>query len=122
MINQDNIQSFIKWANIFGILCIVFGVLAALAGILAFLVGAIPGVLLIISGVKLLNAKKAAEGLIGIEDQAVFTEKLNLLIAESTASFKFQAIYYIVSLIVGVIGIIVSIAASAYILNNLPMY
>lgn len=122
MINQDNIQSFIKWANIFGILCIVFGVLAALAGILAFLVGAIPGVLLIISGVKLLNAKKAAEGLIGIEDQAVFTEKLNLLIAESTASFKFQAIYYIVSLIAGVIGIIVSIVASAYIFNNLPMY
>jgi uncharacterized membrane protein YkgB len=122
MINQDNIQSFIKWANILGILSIVFGALAALAGILAFLVGAIPGVLLIIAGVKLLNTKKAAEGLVGIEDPAIFTEKLDLLITESTAAFKFQAIYYIASLILGIIGIIVYIAVIAYFISNMPMY
>lgn len=122
MINQDNIRSFIKWANIFGIFSIVFGALAALGGIVAFLVGAIPGVLLIISGVKLLNAKKAAEELLAIEDPGVFNEKLNQLFSESTASFKFQAFYYIASLVLGIIAIIVYIVAFAYIINNLPMY
>ena len=122
MINQENIQSFIKWANILGILSIVFGALAALAGVLAFLVGAIPGVLMIIAGVKLLNAKKSAVELAGIEDQAIYSEKLNQLIAESTKFFKFQGIYYIVSIIMAIIGIIVSLATFATIFSSIPLY
>jgi hypothetical protein len=122
MINQENIQGFIKWSNIVGILSIVFGALAALGGIVAFLVGAIPGVLMIIAGIKLLNAKKAAQELVGIEDQALFSERLNQLITESTAFFKFQGIYYIASIIMTIIGIIAYIAFFAIMFSNTSMY
>lgn len=122
MINQDNLQSYIKWANIVGIFTIIMGVLAALGGLFAFIVGAAPGVLMIIAGVKLLNAKKAASELVGIEDPQVFNDRLNSLFIESTGFLKFQGIYYIVSLILGVIGIIVSIVFSAVLINNIPMY
>ncbi|MDF2521956.1 MAG: hypothetical protein K0R84_2584 [Clostridia bacterium] len=122
MINQDNLQSYIKWANIVGIFTIIMGVLAALGGLFAFIVGAAPGVLMIIAGVKLLNAKKAASELLGIEDPQVFNDRLNSLFIESTGFLKFQGIYYIVSLILGIIGIIVSIVFSAVLINNIPMY
>ncbi|MDF2590789.1 MAG: hypothetical protein K0S75_255 [Clostridia bacterium] len=122
MINQENIQGFIKWANIVAILTIIFGALAALGGVVAFIIGAAPGVLMIISGVKLLNAKKAAQELVGIEDPVLFSEKLNQLISDSTAFFKFQGIYYIASLVLGIIGIIIySVVAIAFI-SNMPMY
>jgi hypothetical protein len=122
MINQENIQSFIKWSNIVGILSIVFGALAALGGIVAFLIGAIPGVLMIIAGIKLLNAKKAAQELVGIEDQVVFSEKLNQLITESTAFLKFQGIYYIAGVIMAIISIIAYIAFFAVMFSNTSMY
>lgn len=122
MINQDNLQSYIKWANIVGIFTIIMGVLAALGGLFAFIVGAAPGVLMIIAGVKLLNAKKAASELTGIEDPQEFNDRLNSLFIESTGFLKFQGIYYIVSLVLGVIGIIVSIVFSAVLINNIPMY
>lgn len=122
MINQENIQGFIKWTNIVGILSIVLGALAALGGVFAFLVGAIPGVLMIIAGVKLLNAKKAAQELAEIEDPVLFTEKLNQLIFESTAFFKLQGIYFIASIILAVIGIIVYIVAIVAFVKYMPMY
>ena len=117
MINQENIKSFIKWTNIVAILSIIFGALAAIS-----LVGAIPGVLMIIAGVKLLNAKKAAQELVGIEDQAIFSERLNQLITESTAFFKFQGIYYIVSIVMTILGIIVYIALIAIAFNTTTMF
>lgn len=122
MINQENLQSYIKWTNIVGIFSIVFGALAALGGVLAFIVGAAPGVLMIIAGVKLLNAKKAAAELVGIEDPVIFNERLNNLISESTGFFKFQGIYFIVSLILGVIGIIAYVAVIAAFIRNVPLY
>jgi hypothetical protein len=122
MINQDNIQSFIKWSNIVGILSIVFGALAALAGIAAFLIGAIPGVLMILAGLKLLNAKRAAEGLVGIEDPTLLVEKFDQLISESTAFFKFQGIYYIVSIVLSIIGIIAWFAVIAAIFSSRQMF
>lgn len=122
MINQENIQRFIKWTNIVAILSVIFGSLAAIGGVVAFIIGAAPGVLMIIAGVKLLSAKKAAQELIGIEDPILFSEKLNQLIAESTAFFKFQGIYFIASIILGILGIIVySFVAIAFV-NNFPMY
>jgi hypothetical protein len=122
MINQENLQSFIKWSNIAGIFSIVFGALAALGGVIAFVVGAIPGVLMIIAGVKLLNAKKAASELVGIEDPVIFNERLNSLMSESAGFLKFQGIYYIVSLVMGILGIIVYIVLFAAIISKLPMY
>lgn len=122
MINQENIQSFIKWTNIVGIFSIVLGALAALAGIFAFVVGAIPGVLMIIAGVKLLNAKKAAVELAGIEDPVIFNERLNNLISESTGFFKFQGIYYIVSIVMGIIGVVIYIAIIAALISNMSLY
>ncbi|MGB7603904.1 MAG: DUF5362 family protein [Lutisporaceae bacterium] len=122
MINQENIQSFIKWTNIVGIFSIILGALAALAGVIAFLVGAIPGVLMIIAGVKLLNAKKAAIELVGIEDPVIFNERLNSLISESTGFFKFQGIYYIISIIMGIIGTILYIALIATFMSNMSFY
>lgn len=122
MINQENIQGFIKWTNMLAILSIVFGGLAALAGIAAFLVGAIPGVLMILAGLKLLNAKRTAEGLVGIEDPLIQAEKFNQLIAESTAFFKFQSIYYLVALVMSILGIIVWFAVIASIISSVPMY
>jgi hypothetical protein len=122
MINQENIQSFIKWTNIVAILSIIFGSLAAIGGIFAFVVGAAPGVLMIIAGVKLLKAKRTAQELVGIEDPVLFSERLNQLIADSTAFFKLQGIYFIVSFILGVIGIIIySFVAIAFI-SNYSMY
>lgn len=122
MINQENIQGFIKWTNIVGIFSIVLGALAALAGIFAFVVGAIPGVLMIIAGVKLLNAKKAAAELAGIEDPVIFNERLNNLISESTGFFKFQGIYYIVSIVMGIIGVVIYIAIIAALISNMSLY
>lgn len=122
MINQENIQSFIKWTNIVGIFSIILGALAALAGIFAFVIGAIPGVLMIIAGVKLLNAKKAAAELAGIEDPVIFNERLNNLISESTGFFKFQGIYYIVSIVMGVIGVVIYIAIIAALISNMSLY
>jgi hypothetical protein len=122
MINQENIQSFIKWTNIVAILSIIFGSLAALGGIFAFVVGAAPGVLMIIAGVKLLKAKRTAQELVGIEDPVLFSERLNQLIADSTAFFKFQGIYFIVSFILGIVAMILySVLAVAFI-SNYPMY
>jgi hypothetical protein len=122
MINQENIQSFIKWTNIVAILSIIVGALAALGGVVAFIVGAAPGVLLIIAGVKLLRAKKVAQELVGIEDPSLFSERLNQLIAESTAFFKFQGIYFIASIILGILGIILYAVAAVAFINYLPMY
>jgi hypothetical protein len=122
MINQENIQSFIKWTNIVAILSIIFGSLAAIGGIFAFVVGAAPGVLMIIAGVKLLKAKRTAQELVGIEDPVIFSERLNQLIAESTAFFKLQGIYFIVSFILGIVAMILySVLAVAFI-SNYPMY
>lgn len=122
MINQENLQSFIKWTNIVGILSIVFGALAALAGIAAFLVGAIPGVLMILAGVKLLNAKRTATELLDIFDSETATEKFNQLIVDSTAFFKFQGIYYIASLVMSVIGIIIWFTVVAAMISQMQLY
>lgn len=122
MINQENIQSFIKWTNIVAIFSIIIGSLAALGGVVAFLIGAAPGVLMIIAGVKLLNAKKSAQELVGIEDPVLFSEKLNQLISDSTAFFKFQGIYFIVSLIMGILGLILYGVLAVLFINNMPMY
>ena len=122
MINQENLQSFIKWTNLVGILSIVLGGLAALAGVAAFLIGAVPGVLMIIAGVKLLNAKKSAVELQGIEDPAIVAEKFNQLLADSTSFFKLQGIYYIVGIIMSVIGIIIWFAVVAAMLSQMQLY
>jgi len=122
MINQENIKGFIKWTNIVAILSIILGALAALAGVIAFIVGAIPGVLMIIAGVKLLNAKKAAVELVGIEDPVIFNERLNSLISESTGFFKLQGIYYIVSIIMSILAIIIYIVVIAAVISNMPLY
>ncbi len=122
MINQENIKGFIKWTNIVAILSIILGALAALAGVIAFIVGAIPGVLMIIAGVKLLNAKKAAVELAGIEDPIIFNERLNSLISESTGFFKLQGIYYIVSIIMSILAIIIYIVVIAAVISNMPLY
>ncbi len=122
MINQENIKGFIKWTNIVAILSIILGALAALGGLIAFIVGAIPGVLMIIAGVKLLNAKKAAAELAGIEDPVIFNERLNSLISESTGFFKLQGIYYIVSIIMSILAIIIYIVVIAAVISNMPLY
>lgn len=122
MINQENIQSFIKWTNLVAIFSIILGALAALAGVFAFLIGAIPGVILIIAGVKLLNVKKAAAELVAIEDPTVFNERLNSLMSESAGFFKLQGIYYIVGIIMSIIGVILYVAVVAAFINSMPMY
>jgi len=122
MVNQESLQSYIKWTNIVGILSIVLGGLAALAGVAAFLIGAAPGVLMIIAGVKLLNAKKSAQELLGLEDPIVVTEKFNQLLADSATFFKLQGIYYIVSIVMSVIGIIIWFAVIATMISQMQMY
>ncbi|OGO77626.1 MAG: hypothetical protein A2Y23_11770 [Clostridiales bacterium GWB2_37_7] len=122
MLNRESLQAFIKWANILGILSIVFGALAALGGIAAFLIGAIPGILMILAGLKLLKAKKSAEGLLAIEDPALQLESFNQLIDESTAFFKFQGIYYIVTIVLTIIGIIAWFAVIAAIVGSSQFY
>ena len=77
---------------------------------------------MIIAGVKLLNAKKAAQELVGIEDPGLFSEKLNQLISESTSFLKFQGIYFIASIILAILGVILYIVAIVAFVNYLPMY
>ncbi|MDF2840734.1 MAG: hypothetical protein K0Q99_1506 [Clostridia bacterium] len=122
MINNESIQGFIKWTNILGILSIVLGALAALAGLPALIIGAAPGVLMILAGVKLLSAKKTAEGFIGIEDPTLQLEKFNQLITESTGFFKFQSIYYIVAIVLSILGIIAWFAVIASIISSEQMF
>jgi hypothetical protein len=110
---QDYIRDFIKWSKFVGIFTIVLGSLAALAGLAALIIGAIPGVLMIIAGLKLLNASKPAEELLGIEDSTFVVEKLNQLLPQTTAYLKYLGLYYLVSIIMSIIGVIIWISIIA---------
>lgn len=119
MLNKETLSKFITWTNVVGIFSIVIGAISALGGIFALLVGAIPGIIMIIMGVKLLNAKKAAQELLNIEDQEAAAQLFNQLMAEVTTYFKIQGILYIVSVVMMVIGIIVSAGMIATIMNSM---
>lgn len=117
MINQENLQSFTKWSGIVAVFTIVLGALSCLT-----IIGAITGVFMIIAGVKLLNAKRAASELAGIEDPAIFNERLNTMMNESSSFLKFQGIYYIISVVLGVLGIIAYIGVIVAVIRNMPLY
>lgn len=119
MLNQETVNKLITWTNFVGILSIVFGALSALGGVFAFVIGAIPGVVMIIMGVKLLNAKKAAQELLMIEDQSIAIPKLDQLLSEITTYFKIQGILYIVSIAVGILSVIIYIAFIASFLGSM---
>lgn len=119
MLNQETLNKLITWVNLVGILSIVIGAISALFGLLAFLVGAIPGILMIIMGIKLLNAKKAAQELLMMEDQSLAGPQLDLLFNEITTYFKIQGILYIISVIMAVIGIIAYIAFIATFIGSM---
>lgn len=118
MVNKETISKFISWTNIVGIFSIVMGALSALAGIFALVVGAIPGVIMIIMGVKLLNAKKAAQELLAVEDITTAIPVFDQLLAETTTYFKIQGILYIVSIVISIIGMIVGFGMMAAMINS----
>ncbi len=119
MLNQETVNKLITWTNLVGIVSIVFGALSALGGIFAFLIGAIPGVVMIIMGVKLLNAKKAAQELLTIEDQSIAITKLDQLLSDITTYFKIQGILYIASIAVGIIVFIIYMAFIASFIGSM---
>lgn len=122
MINQETLNKFVTWTNVVGIFSIVIGALSALSGVFAFLIGAIPGVIMIIMGIKLLNAKKAAQELLGLEDANLVAERFNLLLAEVTTYFKIQGILYIISVVLGILGIIIGFSAFAAIMSQMGSF
>ena len=102
---REELKQFSKWANIVGIFTIIFGGLSALSGLFIFIIGAIPGIIMIIVGIKLLNAKKQADEIIGL-DGSEYDDKIQTLIKNLTQYFKLQGILYIISFVFTIIVII----------------
>ncbi len=110
-VDRAKMQQLSAWMGFVGIITIIGGVLSALAGVFAFVVGAIPGIIAIVLGVKLRSAKQYADAL--LMEQAVegYSGNFNLFVDNLNIYFKIQGILIIISLAMGLLGILVSLFA-----------
>jgi len=104
-------QQLSAWMGFVGIITIIGGVLSALAGVFAFVVGAIPGIIAIVLGVKLRNAKQYAEALLMEQDTELYSGNFNMFVENLNIYFKIQGVLIIISLAMGLLGIIISMIA-----------
>lgn len=111
MLDRVKMQQLSAWMGFVGIITIIGGVLSALAGVFAFVVGAIPGIIAIVLGVKLRNAKQYAEALLMEQDTELYSGNFNMFVENLNIYFKIQGVLIIISLAMGLLGIIISMIA-----------
>ena len=104
-------QQLSAWMGFVGIITIIGGVLSALAGVFAFVVGAIPGIIAIVLGVKLRNAKQYADELLIEQETEGYSDNFNMFVENLNVYFKIQGILIIISLAMGLLGILMSLVA-----------
>lgn len=118
MVDRYTLSETSKWAGYAGIIQIVMGAISALCGLFFFIIGAAPGVIMIILGVKLRNAKEQADEILLYPEPN--PEKLTLVLQNLNSYMKITFIYYLVMIILGVLGFLLSIILSAAILSTIP--
>jgi len=94
--DTSSLQTLSKWSGFVGIMTIISGVLACLS-----IVGIIPGVITIILGVKLRGAKNSIDSYLRGNNN-----ELNGIFENLGNYFKIQGILIIVSLVLGLLGLI----------------
>lgn len=102
-VSQEHLKGIQKWGKISGILTIIMGSLNALFGALFFLVGAIPGIIQIFLGLHMTKVAKHSENLAPEYNDG----DMNGLLENFRKYLKLYGIYYICSLILGLIALII---------------
>ena len=110
MLDWTNIKSLGSWAGFLGTLSIIGGVLFCIT-----IVGVLQGVFMILLGIKLRNARKHSAELAATQDPAADTGRLNMLLYELGGFFKLNGILIIIALVLGVVGVVVTIATGSFI-------
>jgi len=105
-----------------GIILIIMGALQAIGGVFALVIGAIPGILVIILGVKLRGAKKYADNLVaeGVNDN--YWTNFNMLVGNLNTFFKIQGILIIIGLVLGLLGIILSLVFGFVLFDQIDFF
>jgi hypothetical protein len=106
--NRDTLKQLSSWMGFVGIMTIIAGAISAIGGLFAFVIGAIPGVITIILGVKLQNAKQNADTMMASTEESIDAVQFNLFAANLNTYFKIQGILIIVSLVLGILGVLMA--------------
>ncbi len=109
--DRVKMQQLSAWMGFVGIITIIGGVLSALAGVFAFVIGAIPGIIAIVLGAKLRSAKQYADALLMEEAVEGYSGNFNQFVENLNTYFKIQGILIIISLALGLLGILISLVA-----------
>lgn len=109
--DRVKLQQLSSWMGFVGIITIIGGALSALAGVFAFVIGAVPGIIAIVLGLKLRNAKQYADVLLMEEAGEGYSANFNMFVDNLNTYFKIQGILIIISLALGLIGILFALFA-----------
>ncbi len=109
--DRVKLQQLSAWMGFVGIITIIGGALSALAGVFAFVIGAIPGVIAIVLGIKLRGAKQYADALLMEQAGEGYSVNFNMFVDNLNTYFKIQGILIIISLVMGLIGILFGLFA-----------
>ncbi len=109
--DRVKMQQLSTWMGFVGIITIIGGALSALAGVFAFVIGAVPGIIAIVLGLKLRNAKQYADALLMEEAGEGYSVNFNMFVDNLNTYFKIQGILIIISLALGLLGILFGLFA-----------
>jgi len=112
--DREKLQQLSSWMGFVGIITIIGGVFTAIAGLFAFIIGAIPGIITIILGVKLRCAKQYADAMLQENSGEKFPGSFDMFIGDLNTYFKIQGILILASLVLTVLGVIVSAIAFCF--------
>lgn len=116
------LEQLSKWMGFVGIMTIIAGALSAISGVFAFVIGAIPGIITIILGVMLRKAKKHAEAILYEDALENYSANFSMLVSNLNTYFKILGILIIISLILGVLGVIFGLIAGFAFTNYLDQF
>ncbi len=120
--DPNRLKQMSSWMGFVGIILIIMGALQAIGGVFALVIGAIPGILVIILGVKLRGAKKYADNLVaeGVNDN--YWTNFNMLVGNLNTFFKIQGILIIIGLVLGLLGIILSLVFGFVLFDQIDFF
>lgn len=100
-----SLKSIAFWCKLLGYVTIVIGVVSTIAGLIPFVIPAVFGLITVFLGVCLIKSGKKADEFLRNTTEQSLEEMLEYL----AKYFKIQGIYFLVTLILTVLGIIASI-------------
>ncbi len=120
--DPNRLKQMSSWMGFVGIILIIMGALQAIGGVFALVIGAIPGILVIVLGVKLRGAKKYADNLVaeGVNDN--YWTNFNMLVGNLNTFFKIQGILIIIGLVLGLLGIILSLVFGFVLFDQIDFF